>query len=93
MAPTNGGALQSEYATVDASALTNANNEPWDPEANTGLSDVDAVEIVGYTEGTTYTVAWNHSAQQFEFATIADGADPGAGTDAGEVRVRVEGRR
>lgn len=91
--PTNAGVLQYEHATVDASALTNANNEPWDPEANTGLSNVDAVNVVGYTEGTTYTVAWNHTSEQFEFATIADGTDPGAGTDVGEVKVRVEGRR
>ena len=90
---TNGGVLQVETATVAISSLTNANNEPWDPEANTGLTDVDAVEIVGYTQGTTYTVAWNHSSEQFEFATIADGTDPGSTTDVGEVKVRVEGRR
>lgn len=91
--PTNAGALMVETATVAISALTNANNEPWDPEANTGLTNVDAVEIVGHTQGTTYTVTWNHSSKQFEFATIADGTDPGAGTDVGEVKVRVEGRR
>lgn len=90
---TNGGALVVETATVTIGSLTNANNEPWDPEANTGLTNAESVEIVGYTQGTTYTVAWNHSSEQFEFAAIADGTDPGATTDVGEVKVRVEGRR
>jgi len=93
MAPTNAGVLMVETATVTVDSLTNANNEPWDPEANTGLTDVDAVTIVGYDSGTTYTVTWNHVDEQFEFAAIADGTDPTSGTDVGEVKVRVEGRR
>jgi len=93
MAPDNGGVLEVETVTVTVDSLTNANNEPWDPAANTGLSNPESVTIVGYTQGTTYTVFWNHSAGQFEFATTADGSDPGSETDVGEVKVRVEGRR
>jgi len=89
----NSGVLEVSYETVDVTGLTNANNEPWDPAANTGLDDARSVSIVGYENGETYTVEWDHLQQAFVFATIADGTDPGAGTDVGEVRVRVEGRR
>ena len=90
---TNAGALAAAYATVAISALTNANNEPWNPDANTGLTDAKAVDIVGYDSADTYTVEWDHTQDAFVFATTADGSNPGAGTDVGEVKVRVEGRR
>jgi len=93
MPPVNAGVLQVEYTTLDVTSLTNANNEPWVPEDNTGLSDVDAVSVVGHDKAATYTAQYDHSQQAFVFATISDGSDPTADTDVGELRIRVEGRR
>lgn len=89
----NAGALAVDYQQVTVGALTNANSEPWSPDEETTLSAVDAVEVVGFTGGDTYTVTWDPEQGAFVFATIADGTDPGAGTDVGTISVRAEGRR
>jgi len=91
--PINAGVLEVEYTTLDVSSLTNANNEPWDPTANTQFNEPKSVTVVGYDEAATYTVEWDHSQEAFVFATIADGSDPTSSTDVGELRIRVEGRR
>lgn len=93
MTKTNLGASAVDYTTVTISSLTNANNEPWDPSADTGIEKPEAVSIVGYDSAATYAVEWDHSQQAFVFSTIADGSDPGAGTDVGVLKARVEGRR
>lgn len=97
---TNGGVLQVEYAVVDLTGgITNLGNEPWDPETNTGLTNVDAVEIVGQTDAGV-NITWDYENNQFlvtyaDYDAAADGKliDAPAGTAAGKVRVRVEGRR
>lgn len=97
---TNAGVLQYEYVEVDLTGgITNAGNEPWDPEANTGLTNVEAVEIVGQTDAGV-NITWDHVNSQFlvtyaDYDAAADGKliDAPAGTAAGKVRVRVEGRR
>lgn len=89
----NAGALAVDYQEVPVDALTNANSEPWSPDEETTLTAVDAVQVIGFTGGDTYTVTWDHEQEAFVFATIADGTDPGSGTDVGTITVRAEGRR
>lgn len=100
MAPTNGGVLQVEHTTVDLTGgITNAGNEPWDPEANTALDNVESVSIVGQDDPGV-NITWDWVNERFlvtyaDYDAAADGKliDAPAGTTAGTVRVRVEGRR
>lgn len=85
--------LKHEVATVDVSSLTNADNEPWDPSEGTGIAEPRSVQVVGFEGADTYTAQWDHTQQAIVFETIADGTQPGAGTDVGEVKLRVDGRR
>lgn len=94
MPPINAGALQVEYVTADVTALTNANSEPLSTWANeAGIDDVKAAAVVGLEDADIYTAAYDHLEDAIVFATIADGTDPTAGTDVGEVKVRLEGRK
>lgn len=100
MAPKNNGVYQREYAVVDMSATSGAGVHAWDPAANTGLDDPEEVAVVGQSDA-GYHIAWDHShGGQFQVKhgdndAAADGpfADVPAGTNVGEVKVRVEGRR
>lgn len=97
---TNAGVLEVTYAEVDLTGgIANLGNHPWDPAANTELDDPEAVEIVGQTDAGV-NITWDHQNDRFlvtyaDYDAAADGKliDAPAGTAAGIVRVRVEGRR
>lgn len=86
------GNYQVVFATVDITSLANANNEPWDPTANTSLDDYTSVAVGGIENPQTHVVQWDSDGEAFHVENYG-GTDPTAGTDVGEVTVRVEGRR
>jgi len=88
----NGGVMQIEYVDVDLSSLTDADGEPFDPTVETGIDRPEGVAVVGYDGAGTYVAQYDDAAQKIVVAAIADGTEPGAGTDAGSATVRVEGR-
>ena len=97
----NSGVLEVTYEEVDLSGgITNAGNEPWDPEANSELDEVESVSIVGQTDAGV-NIAWDHANGgrflvtygDYDAATDGKLTDASAGTAAGKVRVRLEGRR
>lgn len=85
----SGGSVRSVYATVDITSLDGANTEPFDPKAALNI-DALGVSIQGVENGDLYDVEWDHLAETFVVQNN-DGTDPTAGTDVGEVRVRVDG--
>jgi hypothetical protein len=71
------------YETLDITSLENAGSEPYTP-----VTDPNGVAVVGQ-EASGYHVAYDHLTGAFHVTNIADGSDVAAGTDVGEVRVRV----
>lgn len=99
----NAGVLEVEYAEIDMTGgISGAGVHAWDPTANTQFDDPESVEIVGH-DGTAagFLIRWDHvDGTQLivkEVNDTGDGTggvqDVAAGTAAGKVRVRVEGRR
>lgn len=92
---TNAGVLEVVYATVDVGAggISNAGHHLWDPTGNTELDDPTNVTVTGQ-EDPSYQIEWDSlNGDRFHVTNVADGTDVAAGTDIGEVQIRVEGRR
>jgi hypothetical protein len=87
--PESGGSYESVFATVNITALDGANTEPFDAAAALGVDPL-GIDVIGLENGDLYDVAYDHLAEQFVVQNN-DGTDPTAGTDVGEVRVRVDG--
>lgn len=87
----SGGSVVSVYATVDITSLDGANTEPFDPDAVFNVDPL-GVSVIGVENGDLYDVEYDHLAQQFVVQN-KDGTDPTAGTDVGEVRIRVDGNK
>jgi len=85
----SGGSFVSVFATVDITSLDGANTEPFDPDAVFNVDPL-GVSVQGVENGDAYDVEWDHLAETFVVQNN-DGTDPTAGTDVGEVRVRVDG--
>lgn len=85
----SGGSFVSVFATVDITSLDGANTEPFDPDAVFNVDPL-GVSVQGVENGDAYDVTYDHLAGEFTVLN-ADGTDPTAGTDVGEVRVRVDG--
>lgn len=81
-----------ERAVVDITDLDEAGRHNVDPSGVTGIEDPDAVHVVGQ-EDATYAFTWNHVDGALDVRDSSDGSEPAAGTDAGEVKLLVEGRR
>lgn len=102
MPPINSGVLQVEYAEVDMSGgISNAGHHLWDPSANTAIDDPKSVTVVGKdATAADFLIDWDHvnadrfQVKHFDYDAAADGAgiDAPSGTNAGKIRVRVEGR-
>lgn len=96
----NAGVFQVEYVTVDVTSLANAGSEPisaWQDES--GIDDLEGAAVVGQEDG-GYAFSYDHvngavHAKYADYDAAADGAliDVPAGTDVGEVRLRLEGRQ
>jgi len=94
MTEENLGARAVEEVTADVTGLTNANNEPLSTWASqSGVDVIESASVVSHDQAATYTAQVDRSQDAVVFATIADGTDPGAGTDVGSVTLRLEGRR
>jgi len=93
MSSENLGVRKVEEVTKDITSLTNADNEPlstW-----TGDSDIDVVDnatVVGHDDK-TYLAKVDQTNEQVLVVAVADGSDPTATTDVGEITLRIEGRR
>lgn len=83
------GSERSVVGTVDITSLDGAATEPFDPSATYGIEGA-TVEVVGVENAATYVVQYDHLEGEFVVQTHG-GTDPGAGTNIGEVRVRVTG--
>jgi len=89
----SGGSVVSVYATLVIDSLDNANSEDFDPTSEFALSGVEGVTVIGLEEPENYTVDFDHLDGTTLSVLNNDGTDPTAGTDVGEVRVRVDGNR
>jgi len=85
----SGGSVVSVYATVNITSLDGANTEPFDP-ADVFNVDPLGVSVQGVENGDAYLVQYDHLASQLVVEGYG-GTDPTAGTDVGEIRVRVDG--
>lgn len=88
----NLGAYQVDHVTADVTDLTNANNEPlatWADESS--IDRIDGVSVVGVENAGTYNVQYDHLEEDV-YVVGHDGTDPTAGTDVGEITLRLEGR-
>lgn len=85
----SGGSVVSVFATVDITSLDGANTEPFDPDAVFNVDPL-GVSVLGVENGDAYDVEWDHLTSEFVVLNN-DGTDPTAGTDVGEVRIRVDG--
>jgi len=84
------GNYESVVATLDITSLDNANNESFNPTAELGLDVVLGVSIEGVENADSYVVQFDHLENAL-YVESYGGTDPTAGTDVGEVRVKVSG--
>lgn len=89
--PESGGSYESVFATLDITSLDGANTEPFDPDAALNVDPL-GIDVIGVENGDLYDVEWDHLAETFVVQNN-DGTDPTAGTDVGEVRIRVDGNK
>jgi len=85
----SGGSVVSVYATIDITALDNANSEAFDADSEFNV-DTLGVTVIGVANAASYLVQYDHTASQLVVEGYG-GTDPTAGTAVGEVRVRVDG--
>jgi len=86
----SGGNYETVVATLDITSLDNANNEAFDPAAELGFDTVLGVAVAGVENADSYVVQYDHLETDL-YVEGYGGTDPTAGTDVGEVRVRVDG--
>lgn len=85
------GNYKAVFATLDITSLDNANNESFDPGAEFGFNTVLGVSVEGLENPESYVVQFDHLAGNALYVEGYGGTDPTAGTDVGEVRVKVSG--
>ena len=88
----SGGSYESVFATVDITSLDNTNTEAFDPADELSLRTVEGVAVLGLENPGSYQVAYDSGGATLSVLNT-DGTDPTAGTDVGEVVVRVDGNR
>ena len=86
----NSGSYRVVYRTINITSLDNAGAETFDPEAESGLTDALGVSVAGQEADATF-VSYDHVAGTLTATNIADGTDVAAGTDVGEVTLRIDG--
>lgn len=86
----SGGSFETWFVTLDITSLDNANNESFDPAAELNLSDLLGVSVAGLEEPESYVVQFDHLDGTTLYVEGYGGTDPTAGTDVGEVRLRVD---
>lgn len=84
------GSYKAVFATLDITGLDNANNESFDPAAELGFNDVLGVSVEGVENPESYVVQFDHLENAL-YVEGYGGTDPTAGTDVGEVRIKVSG--
>lgn len=93
MAPENLGARMVEEVTKDITSITNADNEPlstWTDDS--GIDQVDNAQVVAHDDK-SFLAKVDQANDRVLVVTVSDGTDPTAGTDVGEITLRLEGRR
>lgn len=93
MASENLGVRKADEVTKDITSLTNADNEPlstWSDESDVDV--IDSATVVSHDDK-TYLAKVDLTNEQVLVVAVADGSDPTATTDVGEITVRFEGRR
>ncbi|WP_435065883.1 hypothetical protein [Halobaculum sp. EA56] len=85
------GSFESVFATLDVTGLDAADSESFDPAAELGFDTVLGVSVEGLENGDLYQAAFDHLDGATLHVHNLDGTDPTAGTDVGEVRVKVSG--
>lgn len=86
----SGGSYETVFATLNITSLANANNEPFDPASVFGFAGVRSVSVVGIEEPESYVVQFDHLENAL-YVEGYGGTDPTAGTDVGEVRLKIDG--
>lgn len=81
-----------ERTTLDITDLDASGRENVDPTAITGVEDYHTVRVIGQ-EDPSYAFTWNHVDGALDVRSVSDGTEPASGTDVGEVKLEVEGRR
>ncbi len=88
----NLGSRKADEVTVDVTSLSNTGNEPYSTWAdNSDIDVVDSAIVIGQEEDDQILLP-DHMNDQFHVVDHT-GSDVTSGTDIGEVRVRLEGRR
>jgi hypothetical protein len=90
--PENAGSQDAVIATVDITSLDTAGFEPFDADAQLGISGADRFGIaVRGLENPQYRVVYDHINGQFDVTNVSDGTDVAQGTDVGEVVIEARG--
>ncbi|GGK74566.1 hypothetical protein [Haloarcula sebkhae] len=86
----NSGSHRTVFHTIDVSSLDNAGSEGYDPAAETAVDVVLGVSVAGQEDESLF-VRYDHVAGNLSVTSAADGTDTTAGTDVGEIILRVDG--
>jgi hypothetical protein len=87
--PENSGSFDSVYHTIDITSLDNAGAEAYDPDSELGLSP-HGVSVNGQ-EADDLFIRWDHVDDSLTVTDASDGTTVAAGTDVGEVVLKVDG--
>lgn len=92
MSRENLGARFVDEVTADVTSLTNTGSEPYSTWVDqSDIDDADSVMVIGQEEDAQQLLP-DHLNDQFHVVDHT-GSDVTSGTDIGEVRCRIEGRR
>lgn len=88
----NTGSFQTVIAKLDITSLDNANSETFNSTLGEelNLSDVQGAAVIGVENAASYIVQYDHLSGNLVVEGYG-GTDPTAGTDVGEVHLRVDG--
>lgn len=86
----NSGSFRSVFVTLDITSLDNANNEALTLADEADLNTVFGASVLGIENPDSYVVEYDHL-EDVLYVEGFGGTDPTAGTDVGEVRLRVDG--
>ena len=86
--------MEVDYQVVDMTGgISGTGVHSWDPASVSVINEPEQVVIVGQTDP-AYHIVWDFAdGAQFRVANVSDGTDTTSGTNAGKVRVRIEGLR
>lgn len=86
----SGGSFETVFYTVNITSLDNADNENLTLASDLNLDRLLGVAVAGAENADLYTFEYDHLEDDL-YVNAVGGTDPGAATDVGEVRLRVDG--